>query len=53
MLLDNKANVNAQGRDYGNAIQAASYGGYEAVVKMLLYKGASVNAQSRDYSNAL
>ncbi|CAN9172452.1 unnamed protein product, partial [Alternaria alternata] len=35
---------------YGNALQAASQGGYEAVVKLLLDKGADVNAQGGDYA---
>ena len=44
MLLDKGAEVNAQGGEYGNALQAASAGGYEQVVKILLDKGAEVNA---------
>jgi ankyrin repeat protein len=39
-LLDKGANVNAQGRDYGNALYAASAGGYEQVVRTLLDAGA-------------
>jgi ankyrin repeat protein len=42
-----------KGGEYGNALQAASYGGDEAVVKMLLDKGAEVNAQGGYYGNAL
>ncbi|KAI1602560.1 ankyrin repeat domain containing protein [Pyrenophora tritici-repentis] len=53
MLLDKGADVNAQGGRYGNALQAASAGGYEQVVKMLLNKGAKVNAQGGEYSSAL
>ncbi|KAI1595475.1 ankyrin repeat domain containing protein [Pyrenophora tritici-repentis] len=53
VLLDNEADLNAQGGHYGNALQAASYGGHEAVVKMLLNKGADVNAQGGEYGNAL
>jgi hypothetical protein len=53
MLLDKDADVNAQGGEYGNALQAASQGGHEQVVKMLLDKDANVNAQGGDYSNAL
>ena len=52
-LLDNKANVNAQGGWYGNALYAASAGGHEQVVKMLLDKGADVNAQGGCYDNAM
>ena len=33
MLLDKGADVNAQGGAYGNALQAASQGGHEQVVK--------------------
>ena len=32
-------------RIHGNALQAASRGGHEAVVRLLLDKGADVNAQ--------
>jgi hypothetical protein len=53
LLLDEGAEVNAQGGRYGNALQAASAGGHEQVVKMLLDKGAEVNAQGRVYGNAL
>jgi hypothetical protein len=53
MLLDNEADVNAQGGRYGNALNAASLGGHEAVVKRLLDKGADVNAQGGQYGNAL
>ena len=41
MLLDKGAEVNAQGGDYGNALQAASAGGYEQVVMMLHAAGAN------------
>jgi ankyrin repeat protein len=53
MLLDKGADVNAQGGDYGNALQAASARGYEQVVETLLDKGADVNKQGGLYSNAL
>ena len=36
--------VNAQGSSYGNALQAASAHGHEAIVGLLLEKGADVNA---------
>ena len=45
--------VNAQGGYYGNALQAASFGGHEQVVKLLLDAGAEVNAQGGVYGNAL
>jgi hypothetical protein len=53
LLLDRGADVNAQGGEYGNALQAASAEGHELVVKLLLNKGADVNAQGGDYCNAL
>ena len=54
LLLDRGANVNAQGGQHGNALQAASYGGHEKVVELLLDKGADVNAQGGAYyGNAL
>jgi ankyrin repeat protein len=53
LLLEKNADVNAQGGDYGNALQAASEGGHEQVVKLLLEKNTDVNAQGRRYSNAL
>jgi hypothetical protein len=53
LLLDKGAEVNAQGGEYGNALQAASVRGHEQVVKTLLDKGAEVNAQGGIYGNAL
>jgi ankyrin repeat protein len=53
MLLDKGADTNAQGGRYGNALQAASDGGYEQVVWMLLDKGVDINTQGERYSNAL
>ena len=53
MLLDNKADVNAQGGYYGSALQAASARGHEQVVKMLLDDKADVNAQGGYYCSAL
>ena len=35
LLLDNGAEVNAQGGEYGNALQAASCGGHEKIVQLL------------------
>ncbi|CAN9376854.1 unnamed protein product [Alternaria alternata] len=40
LLLDQGAEVNAQGGYFGNALQAASWGGHEQVVKTLLDAGA-------------
>ena len=52
-LLENGTKVNAQGGQYGNALQAASFTGYEKIVQILLEKGANVHAQGGAYGNAL
>ncbi|KFY03640.1 hypothetical protein V490_00108, partial [Pseudogymnoascus sp. VKM F-3557] len=52
-LLQEGADVNAQGGFYGNALQAASYGGHDKIVELLLSKDADVNAQGGFYGNAL
>jgi hypothetical protein len=53
LLLSKGADVNAQGGQHGNALQAASLGGHDKVVELLLSKGADVNAQGGQYGNAL
>ncbi|KAH8702902.1 ankyrin repeat domain-containing protein [Phaeosphaeriaceae sp. PMI808] len=53
LFLDKGADINAQGGEYGNALQAASYRGHEQVVKLLLSKNVDVNAQGGDYGSAL
>ncbi|KAJ5665326.1 NACHT nucleoside triphosphatase [Penicillium maclennaniae] len=45
--------VDAQGGEYGNALQAASRSGNGKVAQMLLDRGADVNAQGGFYGNAL
>ncbi|KAK3174277.1 hypothetical protein OEA41_001521 [Lepraria neglecta] len=52
-FLNEGADVNAQGGDYGNALQAASYRGHDRVVQILLDKRADINAQGGGYGNAL
>ena len=52
-LLEMGANVNAQGGNYGNALQATSNEGHEAIAKLLIEKGADANAQGGRYGNAL
>ena len=53
LLLSKGADINAQDRGYGNALQAASVRGYEKIVELLLSKGADINAQGGLYGNAL
>jgi hypothetical protein len=53
LLLDKGANINAQGGDYGTALQAAALRGHQAVVQLLLDKGADINAQGGHYGTAL
>ncbi|EMD92284.1 hypothetical protein COCHEDRAFT_1134609 [Bipolaris maydis C5] len=54
MLLDKGANVNAQGGQYGNTLQAALARNHEEIAMLLLDKGADVNAKGGGrYSNAL
>ena len=53
MLVENGADINAQGGFYGNALQAASAKGHENIVQILIDKGAYVNAQGGFYGNAL
>ncbi len=43
MLLGKGADFNAQGGQYGNALQAASFEGHEKVVRLLLSYDAAVN----------
>lgn len=50
---DSSETVNVHGGRHGNALQAASQGGDEKVVQMLLDRGADVNAQGGDHGNAL
>nr|UPX44688.1 hypothetical protein FAC6B23_22 [Penicillium fuscum]UXX61845.1 hypothetical protein FAC4N16_18 [Penicillium fuscum] len=53
MLLDAGADFRAQGGQYGNALQAAAYGGSSDIVQLLLDAGADIKAQGGKYSNAL
>ncbi|KAL5462753.1 hypothetical protein PMIN06_001446 [Paraphaeosphaeria minitans] len=54
MLLDQGAEINAQGGEFGNALQAASQAGHERIVKTLLgNKNTDVNAQGGFYGSAL
>ncbi|TLD13631.1 uncharacterized protein PgNI_02750 [Pyricularia grisea] len=69
ILIDSGADVNAQGGEYGNHLQASSYKGCKEIVKILVDNGAmpkvaeivqtlvdngvDVNAQGSEYGNAL
>ncbi|KAJ7776715.1 ankyrin repeat-containing domain protein [Mycena olivaceomarginata] len=53
LLLNKGADVNAQGGQCGNALQAAASRGHDKIVQVLLNKGADVNAQGGFYGNAL
>ena len=53
LLLDRGADVNAQGGEYGHALQAAVSQKSEVIVRLLLDRGADINAQGGVYGNAL
>lgn len=45
LLPEKGADVNDQGGEYGNALQAASTEGHEQIVRLLLEMGADINAK--------
>ena len=53
LLIEAGKGVNFQGGEYGNALQAALYWGYNNIVQLLLDRGADINAQGGYFSNAL
>ncbi|KAF5343349.1 hypothetical protein D9758_014173 [Tetrapyrgos nigripes] len=53
LMMHKGADVNAQGGQYGNALQVATYFGQIEIVKLLLKNGADVNAQGGEHGNAL
>ncbi|OCL02329.1 ankyrin, partial [Glonium stellatum] len=53
LLLSKGADINAQGRYHGTALQAASKHGHNEIVQLLLSKGADINAQGGQYNTAL
>jgi hypothetical protein len=53
LLLENGADINAQGEYCVNALTEASFEGHEQVVRLLLENGADVNTQGGDGSKAL
>jgi hypothetical protein len=52
LLLEQGADISAQGEEYSNALRVALSKGHEAIVQRLLEKGADVNAQGEEYGNA-
>jgi ankyrin repeat protein len=53
LLLEKGADANAQGGQYGNALQAAAGSGHERTVQLLIAHGAQVNALNPRYGSAL
>lgn len=53
LLPDRNTDVNAQGGQYGNALQAAAGGDTGAVAQLFLDRGADINAQGGPDGNAL
>ncbi|KAI3573631.1 ankyrin repeat-containing domain protein [Fusarium oxysporum f. sp. albedinis] len=52
-LIENNADVNAEGGRYGSALRAASAGGHYKIVQLLIENNADVNAQGGLYGSAL
>ncbi|KAK4896504.1 hypothetical protein LTR49_028133 [Elasticomyces elasticus] len=52
ILLKQGANVNAQGEDFGNVLQAALSGGHKKEVAIFFEQGVDVDAQGGEYGNA-
>jgi hypothetical protein len=53
LLLEHRANINAQGGYFGTALQAAAYRGSTDIVALLLEHGANINAQGGYFGTAL
>lgn len=49
MLLERGTDINAQGGDFRNALQAACWNGHDKIARMLLEPGADINAQGGAY----
>jgi hypothetical protein len=53
LLLDKGGNMDAQGCEYGDALQLALYGDLKQIVELLIDIGTETNAQGGFYGNAL
>jgi hypothetical protein len=51
-IINEEVDVNAQGGQDGNALQAASFQGHREIVELLPERGADVKAQGGQYGNA-
>ncbi|KAJ7258235.1 ankyrin repeat-containing domain protein [Mycena rebaudengoi] len=53
LLIEQGADIHAQTKYHGNALQAVSSGGHEALVCLLIEMGADIHAEGGLYGNAL
>jgi ankyrin repeat protein len=53
LLINNEANVNAEGGHYSSPLQAALAYGREDIIQLLVDNGTNVNAKGREDSNSL
>lgn len=52
-LIENGADIHAQGGRYGNALQAAAFGGKDQAIRVMIERGASVATSGGKYGSAL
>lgn len=53
LLIENNADIEAQGRNGFTALQLAAVRGYESTVRLLIAKGADVNARGGRHRSVL
>jgi ankyrin repeat protein len=53
VLIDNGANVNAEGGYHGSPLCAASARGDKEIVQLLIDNGANVNAEGGDHGSPI